>query len=245
MSRSTATDGKSFNLDLKSIGIGIGIGMLLLFLITLRGGRVEEWNLGIAKIVFPTPTAMSPLILDQSITRIESLPSKVFAFSGANDPSIGQGLGYLDIEFRSEDRLAYHFTFNLPTDGTYGYAGFTFWFVEPNNIKQLSSQDLTRFNSIQITLQFESSFHQSELFIKDIAYVEGDETSHANYVTLRNEAPPNGKLEVNGNQYTFTIPLSNFEKVDLKAVREVGFLADTDLPQDQRSFAVHQILFVP
>lgn len=245
MSKSKDTDVKSFTPDLKSIGIGVAIGMLVLFLITLAGGRVEEWNFGFAKVVFPTPTVVSQLVVDRSATRIESLPSKVFPFSGANDPSIRQGLGFLDIEFRSENVFAYHFSFNLPTDGTYGYAGFTFWFVDSNNINQFSSQDLTRFSSIQVTIQYESNLHQSELFIKDIAYSEGDESKHANYLILRNEAPPSGKLEVDGKRYKFTIPLSIFDKVDLKAIREVGFLADTDIPQDERSFIVHQVVFIP
>ncbi len=48
---------QGFYLDWKSAGIGIGIGMLLLFLIIVKGGRVEEWNFGIAKVVFPTPTS--------------------------------------------------------------------------------------------------------------------------------------------------------------------------------------------
>jgi hypothetical protein len=193
--------------------------------------------------VIAIPSSESVPILDQSSRRIESFPTKVFAFSGAYDSNVGQGRGFLDVEFRSEGEFAYHFSFDLPSDGTYGYAGFTFFFINPNNASLLNPQDLTDFNSIQITLQFEGKLHQCELFIKDIAYVEGEESKHANYVTLRNEAPPNGNLEVNGNRYKFTIPLSNFDRVDLRTVREVGFLADTNTPQDELSFTVREILF--
>ena len=193
--------------------------------------------------VIATPSSEPVSILDQSSRRIESFPTKVFAFSGANDSNVGQGFGFLDVEFRSDSEFAYHFSFRLPSDGTYGYAGFTFFFINPNNASLLNPQDLTGFNAIQITLQLESKLHRCELFIKDIDYFEGDDSNHANYFTLGNEAPPNGNLQVNGNQYKFTIPLSNFDRVDLRTVREVGFLADTDLPQDQRSFTVREILF--
>jgi hypothetical protein len=185
----------------------------------------------------------SVLNLDQSSRKIESFPTKVFAFSGAYDPRVKNGLGFLDVEFQSGNKFVYHFSFDLPVDGTYGYAGFTFWFINPNNAKQFALQDLTGFNTIEITLQFASNLHQGELFIKDIDYVLGDESNHVNYILLGQTAPPNGKIQRNGREYMYTIPLSSFDKVDLRTVREVGFLVDTDIPQDEKSFIVREILF--
>ncbi|MBI5963090.1 MAG: hypothetical protein HY863_06420 [Chloroflexi bacterium] len=243
MPKSKDEANKPFSLDWKSTGIGVGIGMLLLFLIIARGGRVEEWNIGIAKFVFPTPTSVSDSNVATSSRKIESFPAKVFAFGGAYDSPPQKGLGFLEVEYQPQNRFVYHFSFDLPIDGTYGYAGFTFWFIDPNNAKQFSSQDLTSFNSIEITLKFESDLHHCQFFIKDIAYILHDESNHVNYTLLGQTAPPNSKIEKSGDEYKYTIPLSNFDKIDLKAVREVGFVVDAGVPQDERSFIVREILF--
>jgi hypothetical protein len=200
----------------------------------------------ISAISTPGSTSLAASPGSEGISkRIETFPFQVFPFSGVYDPKFEQGLGFLRVEFRPEGRFAYRFSYNLPSGESYGYTGFTFWFFDLNDPNNLSSQDLTPFHSIQVTVEFESNFHQAEIFIKDIAYVEGVESRHANYLTLKNEAPPNGKLEVNGGQFKFTIPLSSFDQVNFKAVREVGFLVDTDAPQDEGWLVVHEVLFVP
>jgi len=183
--------------------------------------------------------------------KIESFSTKVFAFSGAYDDPPQQGFGFLDVEHQPENRFVYRFSFDLPADGTYGYAGFTFWFIDPKyanrlidpkDTKQFSPQDLTGFNSIEITLRFESDLHHCKLFIKDIDYIEHDD-NHVNSMSLSQFAPPNSKIEKRGNEYKYTIPLSNFDKVDLEAVREIGFLVETGALQDEKPFIISEILF--
>ena len=50
---------KPFQLDWKSLGFGAIAGALLLAIIMAAGGRVEEWNFGIVKVVIPTAVEYS------------------------------------------------------------------------------------------------------------------------------------------------------------------------------------------
>ena len=172
---------------------------------------------------------VNPLAISDSKGRsIESFPLKVFDYDGVGDSSVKQGWAKLSIAFPNQ-RPIYQFDYDLPTDGTFGYAGLDFRFDQ--------TQDLSDYKSIKIGLSYFDDLTQSELFIKDISF-QGD------YVLLGKSTPAGGSLSVAGTEYTYTIPLSSFVKPNFKSIYEVGLSVDTDITKGKHKIAVNEISFI-
>lgn len=167
-------------------------------------------------------------ISDSKGRRIESFPLKVFDYDGVGDSNVKQGWAKLSISF-PDQRPVFQFDYDLPTDGTFGYAGLDFRFDQ--------TQDLSDYKSIKIVLSYFDDLTQSELFIKDVSF-QGD------YVLLGKSTPVGGSLSVAGTLYTYTIPLSNFIKPNFKSIYEVGLSVDTDITKGAHKIAVNEISFL-
>ena len=221
---------KPFQLDWKSLGFGIIAGALLLTVIMAAGGRVEEWNFGVVKVVIPTSTSssVSPQAITEAETAIEFFPIKIFDYDGVGDSQVKQGWAKLAIVY-SDQKANYIFDYDLPSDGTFGYAGLDFRFEQ--------TQDLSVYKAVRVVLDYFDDASQCEFFIKDISF-QGD------YFLLGKTTPPGGSLRISGTEYTYEIPLSVFTELNFKAVYEVGMSVDTDITQGKHSITVKQIIFV-
>lgn len=95
--RSADPPKRPFSPEWRSIGIGIVVGMLLMAFIDSIGGRIDEWNFGILKLVIPTATlrstptppttalvATSPASLTGEISSPSALVSMSFRVNGWN-----------------------------------------------------------------------------------------------------------------------------------------------------------------
>jgi hypothetical protein len=229
MTKSKDDARRSFQPEWKSIGIGVAVGMLLMAVLMAAGGRVEEWNFGIMKVVIPTATLSSTLPEDQAHRPIESFPITVFDYDGFYDAQIKQGTAELTMGY-SEGAAQYLFDYELPLeDGVFGYAGLDFRFDPP--------QDLSEYKTIEVVLNYFDDTTSCELFIKDISF-------HGNYVLLSKQPPAGGTVQINGTEYIYEIPLTAFQEANLKATYEVGLSVDTDITKGKKRIAVEQIAFL-
>jgi hypothetical protein len=228
MSKPKTSSEKAFSPDWKSVGVGLVAGMILLAIIVAAGGRLEKVNLLGAEVAFPTAVGDSMPDTAESERGIESFPIKIFDYDGLGDNEVQQGWAKLAVAY-SDRKPEYIFDYDLPSDGTFGYAGLDVRFEQ--------TQDLSDYNTIRIVLDYPDDASQSELFIKDISF-QGD------YFLLGNTTPPEGSLKIDGTQYTYEIPLSVFTNLDIKAVYEVGLSVDTDITQGKHSITLKQVIFV-
>jgi hypothetical protein len=193
--------------------IGLGIASVFMGILQLSGFLGE----------------VAPLAVSNSKERvIESFPIKVFDYDGVGDSKVKQGWAKLAIAF-PDQKPVYHFDYDLPSDGTFGYAGLDFRFDQ--------TQDLSGYRSIKVVLNYFDDTAQSELFIKDISF-QGD------YVLLGKSTLPGGTLSVVGTEYAYMIPLSNFVKPNFKAIYEIGFSVDTDITKGKHKITVEKISFL-
>ena len=151
----------------------------------------------------------------QTEVAIESIPMHVFAFAGNNNPD--GGWSAFDVYYKENKEIIYNFLYSLPTDGQSGYAGLAFNFDH--------SVDLSEFESLSFLLIIPPT-EEVDLVIKDISGVE-------QRYRLRG-----GLTETQMN-----IALSNFKGVNLKAVQEVVFFADTGFITGDHSLSVTDIYF--
>ncbi len=228
MAKPVAGTEKPYRPDGKSIGIGVAIGMLLLTLLLAVGGRVEEWNFGIMKVVIPTPGGGAAPAADARELDIESLPVHVFDYDGLGDAGVQQGWGKFTAAFLN-GKASYLFDYDLPTDGKAGYAGLDFRFEQ--------TQDLSQYRSMKVVLEYSDDQAQCELFLKDVSW-------KADYFLLGKTTPPGGSLTIRGLEYSYEIPLSLFQKPDFKAIYEVGLSVDTDITTGTHRITLKQITFV-
>ena len=155
-------------------------------------------------------------------------PIKIFDYDGVGDSQVQQGWAKLAVAY-SDQKASYLFDYDLPSDGTFGYAGLDFRFEQ--------TQDLSEYKNIRIVLDYFDDASQCELFIKDISF-------QSDYFLLGKTTPPGGTLKISGTEYTYEIPLSVFTNLDFKAIYEVGFSVDTDITQGKHSITLKQITFV-
>ncbi len=227
MAKPGAGTARSFRMDWKSLGIGVVIGMFALTLLIAVGGRVEEWNFGLVKVVIPTPVQGGDPGTGGDLD-INSLPVNVFDYDGLGDEQVGQGWGKFTAAL-SEGRTTYVFDYDVPSDGRAGYAGLDFRFQQ--------TQDLSQYRAIQIVMDYPDDRAQCELFLKDVAW-------KSDYILLGRTTPPGGSLSIRGAEYTYEIPLSAFPTPDLKAVLELGFSVDTDITTGAHRITVKQVRFI-
>ena len=214
---------RKIRLGLLYIGITtFVVGFLWIFVVEIQTPFVSRLS----------PTSTSSLVPSQAITEsertIESFPIKIFDYDGVGDSQVKQGWAKLAIAF-SDQKANYIFDYDLPSDGTFGYAGLDFRFEQ--------TQDLSVYKAVRVVLDYFDDASQCEFFIKDISF-QGD------YFLLGKNTPPGGSLKINGTEYTYEIPLSIFTKLNFKAVYEVGMSVDTDITQGKHSITVKQIIFV-
>lgn len=151
---------------------------------------------------------------DEAEVAIESNQMHIFAFAGNNNPD--GGWSAFDIYYKEDNEIIYNFLYSLPKDGQSGYAGLAFNFDH--------SVDLSAFESLSFLLMISPS-EEVDLVIKDIA---GHEQRYRLKGSLQSETEMN-------------IALSNFKNVNLKAVQEVVFFADTGFITGDHSLSVKDI----
>ncbi len=181
----------------------------------------------------PTPTS-SPSLTPTPTPRvsIESLGLVAFPYGGEGDPRVRRGRGSLSIIYEEASPVGYILDYSLPDTGE-GYAGLAFRFHQ--------SQDLTDFEAVEMTISFGDEQARCEVFFKDI----DDQTD---YVRLGVPMLPTSDVAVriDGQKQTLRIPLStNFPRVDISAVREIGFNANTSFsPRGTHTCTVTGINFL-
>lgn len=189
--------------------------------------------------ITPTPiststfaTATSSSVPSQAVTEsertIESFPIKIFDYDGVGDSQVKQGWAKLAIAF-SDQKTSYLFDYNLPSDGTYGYAGLVFRFDQ--------SQDLSSYQTIRVVLDYLDDTSLCELYINDIS-------SQGDFYQLGKTNLPGGILKIDGTEYSYDIALSNFVKPNFKAIYEVGLSVDTDITKGGHRIVLKKITFV-
>ena len=125
----------------------------------------------------------------------------------------GDGSGTFDLSYDSDMETRYGFSYSMQQEG---FAGLTFKFED--------SADFSNFETISFLLTMPET-EGVDLVIKDIS---GQEIRHR---LIGNQQPETQK----------DIPLSNFSSVNLKAVQEVMFFADTNMLTGNYSLAIKNI----
>jgi len=184
-----------------------------LFLIILA--FLTPWAEIIVKQPTRTPKATS--------LAIEQLPFTIFPFDGEHDPNnVGccTGSAYFKYAINADHLSEYAFDYSLPADSQkLSYAGLAFVFDE--------SQILSEYQNIELTITFSNQANQIEIRFEDIALI-----NEAYRIV--------GKTN---SQNTIIVPLSNFVKTDLKAVRAIDFQVDSHFALGNGTVVIKNIKF--
>jgi hypothetical protein len=160
---------------------------------------------------------------DSNILTIEQLPYNIYPFDGQSDedPACCFGRAYLQIDNSSPKDLAYGLNYFLDGDATkFGYAGFAFVFT--------TSQNLSTYESIRFTIIFGDQSNKADINFQDITKLK-----------VPYHITGNGQSE-----NKFIVPLSQFGKIDLKAIRSIGFQVDSSVANGNHTFYVKDIQLI-
>ncbi len=148
--------------------------------------------------------------------RIETFPTDIFSFAGNNNPE--GGWAGLTLTYEKPTAAIYNLAYSLPTEANAnGYAGLTFKFK--------TGQDLSGFKAVAFTVSFKTPEDKIYFVIKDIAYKE------VKYQVVGNGQP----------QMSISLDLSTFQGVNLKAVQELLFFADTALVTGDHQISISNL----
>jgi hypothetical protein len=135
----------------------------------------------------------------QSIV-IEQIPFTVYTFEGDDDPSCCVGQSYFKYTIDKNLTPIYGLDYILPeNDPRHGYAGIAFIFEQ--------SQDFSNFGTLEFSVNFGETINQVDVSMEDITLAEAD------FHITGSNAQAN----------SFIVPISNFKKINLKAVRSIEF----------------------
>jgi hypothetical protein len=154
---------------------------------------------------------------------LEQLPYTIYPFDGESDedPNCCAGRAYFELANSPDKSLAYGLNYNLPdASSKFGYAGLAFVFA--------SSQDLSAYESIQFTIVFSDQTNKADINFQDITKLK-----------VPYHIVGNGRSETK-----IIVPLSYFTGIDLKAIRAIGFQADSSAVSGDHQFYVKDIHLV-
>ena len=154
---------------------------------------------------------------------IEQLPFTIFPFDGEHDPNnVGccTGSAYFKYTINAKHLSEYAFDYSLPADSQkLSYAGLAFVFDE--------SQILSEYQNIELTITFSDQANQIEMRFEDIA----------------NTQEPYRIVGKTNSTSIIIVPLRNFVKTDLKAVRAIDFQVDSTFALGNGKFVIKNIKF--
>jgi len=148
---------------------------------------------------------------------IEQFPQLIFAFSGS-DEGLG-GNAFFRLVYDDNEKPVYKLIYDLPLDQS-GYGGVAFQFDKGQNVSE--------FQSIDFTIQFNKKNDVIDLYLVDIS----DARAHVRVINT-------GIKERN-----LSIPLSNFNDIDLKAIKEISFNSDTSFVTGYHETLISNIRFI-
>ena len=155
------------------------------------------------------------VIINTREIRIESLPLSVFSYSGESDINVNKGFGRLSVLINDKSVTGYKLDYNISEDG-FSYAGLSFQFLEP--------QDLTRYNYIELTINFGDNESRCSFFMEDITNKQhginiGRDIIMTNDITVRS----------NGENQIIRIPIRQFNSINQERVNQIGFNVTSDI----------------
>jgi hypothetical protein len=198
-----------------------------------RKTEIQKAIIGLIGIVIGAVlTAFLPLFAQKLVTQsvatqtpvfltIEQISYSISTYDGERDTDKGCCAGRAEWEYTQsiakspEYLLRYSFSDNT---SEYNYAGIVFVFEQ--------SQNLNDYKNIEFTIDFGKTLNQVKLSIEDIAQEQ------ENLVT----GNP-------GEAKKFVVPLSNFGKIDFKAIHAISFQVDSDFMRGRDDFVVKDIRF--
>jgi hypothetical protein len=131
---------------------------------------------------------------------IEQIPFTIYPFDGNDNPSCCVGQSYFEYTIDKDLTPIYGLDYILPeNDPRHGYAGIAFIFEE--------SQDFSNFETLEFSVNFGETINQVDVSMEDITLAEAD------FHITGSNAQAN----------SFIVPISNFKKINLKAVRSIEF----------------------
>ena len=135
----------------------------------------------------------------RSVT-IEQIPFTIYPFDGNDNPSCCVGQSYFEYTIDKDLTPIYGLDYILPeNDPRHGYAGIAFIFEQ--------SQDFSNFETLEFSVNFGETINQVDVSMEDITLAEAD------FHITGSNAQAN----------SFIVPISNFKKINLKAVRSIEF----------------------
>jgi hypothetical protein len=153
---------------------------------------------------------------------IEQLPFTIYPFDGDHDLNVGccAGSAYFKYTINADHLSEYAFDYSLPADSQkIIYAGIAFKFAQ--------SQILSEYQNIELTITFSDQANQIEMRFEDIA----------------NTQEPYRIVGKTNSTSIIIVPLRNFVKTDLKAVRAIDFQVDSTFALGNGKFVIKNIKF--
>lgn len=153
---------------------------------------------------------------------IEQLPFTIFPFDGDQDPNVGccAGSAYFKYTINADHLSEYAFDYFLPADSQkISYAGMAFVFAE--------LQNLSEYQNIELTITFRDQANQIDMRFEDITKTQ----------------EPYRIVGKTNSTNTIIVPLSNFVKIDLKAVRAIDFQVDLQFALGNGKVVIKNIKF--
>jgi hypothetical protein len=153
---------------------------------------------------------------------IEQLPFTIFPFDGDHDKNVGccAGSAYFKYTINAKHLSEYAFDYSLPADSQKNiYAGIAFQFAQ--------SQILSEYQNIELTIAFSDQANQIDMRFEDITKTQ----------------EPYRIVGKTNSTNTIIVPLSNFVKIDLKAVRAIDFQVDSTFALGKGTVVIKNIIF--
>lgn len=222
-------DGRSF-----PWGILLGfLGTVLVAYLGYLGTRsqtelpIQATQTAAAHSLFPTPldSSNASQITESILISIGDFPGEIFNFSGNG------GYGELHVIHRTNDDFDYLFSYIMPQTED-SYAGIFFRFTPTVNF--------TEFAFLQVTVSFGDENAVCEIYLEDQA-------GGKSYIALWNNklvnASEDARMEIEGNNRVFTIPIANnFLNVPNKqSIAGIGISINTNVIRGSHSCTIQEI----
>jgi len=205
------------------------IGIVMGYLGTKANAQaqIETAKINIYGPIYTTQTAEAKLT---SITPIftpntpedlllENISQEVYSFQGSDEQQAGKA--NLRILYVLNQQPIYKFIYELPmSTDPYGSAGLAFRFDEGINVSE--------YKSLDFTIRFDSPDQSIDLYLVDRADIKKSTSIVSAGKELTN----------------VSFPLINFTEIDLNALKEINFYADTNANTGYHTLFISNIRFV-
>jgi hypothetical protein len=140
-----------------------------------------------------------------------------------------------------DERISYRFEYDLPQNEQNQFSGFVVFSDEPTNIAD--------YKYMRVVVTFGDPEAKCQLILRDfgINWVDKND-DNLRYIRLDASLTTLGsKIEINGNTYTFLIPISSLASslapINLKEIRQIGFQANSNFTTGKHLVIIEDISF--